>query len=62
MSVRRPDGKLSIARTKHESVVKRLFCTECCSMQDARRVGRSPEYALGCGHTRMLMSSEREHA
>jgi hypothetical protein len=47
-------------REKHESVVKRLFCTSCCSMQDAQKVGRSAEYTLACGHARILMSSERK--
>jgi hypothetical protein len=60
MSARRPEGKLAIARTKHEAVIKRLFCNDCAAMRDARRVGRSPEYTLEpCGHKRMLMSSER---
>jgi hypothetical protein len=59
MSARRPDGKLAGARVKHESVVKRLFCTTGCSMQDARRVGRSPDFTLACGCTRTLMSSEQ---
>jgi hypothetical protein len=59
MSARRPEGKLAGARAKHESVVKRLFCSSCGSMQDARRVGRSPDYTLACGCTRTLMSSEQ---
>jgi hypothetical protein len=62
MSTRRPKGKLIGTRTKFESVVKRLFCTECGAMRDARKVGRSAEYTLACGHMRMLMSSEKEVA
>ena len=59
MSGRRPKGKLTGARAKHEPTVKRLYCAECASTQDACRAGRSPEYSLGCGHLRMLMASER---
>jgi hypothetical protein len=46
MSERRPKGKLSGAWAKQESTVTRLYCTECGSMQDARKVGRSAEYTL----------------
>ena len=51
--------KLKGARTKNDSVTKRLFCIECGAMRDCRRVGRSAEYTLEpCGHKRLLMSSE----
>lgn len=43
--------------------VKRLFCIECGALRDARRIGREAEFTLEpCGHARVLMSSEREHA
>jgi hypothetical protein len=47
-----------ILRVRRISVVKRLWCTECASAQDARRAGKSAEYTLDCGHTRKLFSSE----
>jgi hypothetical protein len=40
---------------------KRLYCNSCGSMQDARKVGKSAEYTLDCGHVRSLMSSEIVH-
>lgn len=42
------------------ATVKRLYCIEGCGLQNARKVGKSADYTLDCGHTRALMSSEKE--
>ena len=51
--------RLKAGRATHHSNVKRLFCIACGSTQDARRVGRSSEYTLACGHIRALLTSEK---
>jgi hypothetical protein len=51
--------RVKVPRATHHSVVKRLWCIECCTMMDAHRTARSTEYELSpCGHKRILMSSE----
>jgi hypothetical protein len=39
--------------------VRQLFCIECHALKPARKVGKSAQYTLECGHVRNLMSSEQ---
>jgi hypothetical protein len=41
------------------SAVRRLYCTECGALKDARKVGKSADYTLDCGHSRSLYTSEQ---
>jgi hypothetical protein len=39
--------------------VTKIFCLEGCGLQSARKVGKSADYTLDCGHARSQLTSEQ---